>query len=495
MTGNRFVFTKDKLEEIQATGKIQRFYDEHKNSAGLMLQVTPRGDKSFCVRRRISGKPKTLMIERFDFAASKLERIRKKAAEMLSDLSHASSSEDIERERRKVTLETVFNHYLERGVKSPTNMNGLSERTISDYTTDINKYAAQLKTRTLSNITQDHISSLHTTATKKHGARTADKVCVTLRALFNYAKGRYTTATGTPLFTSNPVDVLTTRKLWNNPKSMRDGLVIKRENIHQWYSALTDLKDAKRTRNRQGLHQNVACSYLFRFTLLTGLRPKEASELEKSQYNQKRKTVSFLDLDAISRIKNSKYFELPLSDQAAQLLDEMTEMLPSSCKYLFPAEHYDQPCTESIQRNWFKYLDRKFGIRATPKVARATYISIGRSLGIDQLIIKRLVNHTAAGSSDVTDGYTTSEQEVIREATQKISDFITPTAKTILEANSSLELPTNIIQAAHQATGMAPGTQEFESKVLGWIQIGMLAEQQPGLTFEQLLAMQDLLSN
>ena len=495
MTSNRFVFTKDKLEEIQATGKIQRFYDEHKNSAGLMLQVTPRGDKSFCVRRRITGKSKTLMIERFDFAATKLERVRRKAAEMLSDLSHASSSEEIEKERKKITLDMVFNHYLERGVKSATNMSGLSERTISDYTTDINKYASQLKTRTLSNITQDHISSLHTTITKKNGPRTADKVCGTVRLLFKYAIARYTTESGTPLFTNNPVDVLTVRKLWNNTKPMRAGLVIQKENIHRWYSALTHLKDFKRTRNRQGLHQNIACSYLFRFALLTGLRPTEASDLEKSQYNQKRKTISFLDLDAISRIKNSKDFELPLSDQAAQLLDEMIEMLPADCKYLFPTEKYNLPCTGSIQRNWLDYLKRQTGISATRKISRATFISIGRSLGIDQLIIKRLVNHTAAGSSDVTDGYTTSEQEVLREATQKISDFITPTAKTILEANSSLEIPTNIIQAAHQATGAAPGTKEFESKVLGWIQIGMLAEQQPSLTFEQLLSMRDLLSN
>ncbi|EGG99708.1 integrase [gamma proteobacterium IMCC2047] len=425
MTQNRFVFTKDKIEEIQSTGKIQRFYDEHKNAAGLMLQVTPKGDKSFCVRRRINGKPKTLMIERFNFAASKLERIRKRAAEMLSDLSHASSSEEIEKERKKITLEIAFNDYMDdRGVKSINNTKGLSERTISDYTGDINSYASHLKTRALHNINQRDISSLHTTITKKNGARTADRVCATLRIIFNYAKKRYTTSSGSPLFTSNPVDTLSATKSWNQPRAMRSGLVIQKENIHQWYSALKHLKDYKRSRNRQGIHQNVVCSYLFRFMLLTGLRPTEASELEKSQYNQKRKTISFLDLDAITRIKNAKNFELPLSDQAAQLLDDMIKMLPPDCKYIFPSESYDEPCSESIQRNWLDYVKKQTQIKATRKAARATFISIGRSLGIDPLVIKRLANHTAAGSSDVTDGYTTSEQEVMREAAQKIAELL-----------------------------------------------------------------------
>ena len=126
--------------------------------------------------------------------------------------------------------------------------------------------------------------------------------------------------------------------------------------------------------------------------------------------------------NAIQVIKNAKDFELSLSDYVANLLAELYQQRMGN--YVFPNNLLDGPFHESSARDWLLFIEKETGVKITRKDCRATFITIGNLLGISEITIKRLVNHTHAGSQDVTHGYVVSQENSLRDASNLISNFI-----------------------------------------------------------------------
>jgi integrase len=62
------------------------------------------------------------------------------------------------------------------------------------------------------------------------------------------------------------------------------------------------------------------------------------------------------------------------------------------------------------------------GVEFSPHDCRRTFATIAEAVNLPLTMIKRLMNHTT--SNDVTGGYIVTEEETLKQAINKIADYI-----------------------------------------------------------------------
>ena len=126
-----------------------------------------------------------------------------------------------------------------------------------------------------------------------------------LRALFRYARS-IRDAEGRPIITSNPVDVLSQRRLWHATPARRD--IVKPVELPEWWKAVKALDSEANHHNADAVRDWLV------FLILTGLRRGEASRLTWDDVDLKAKTFTIQDT------KNREPHTLPLSDHLFEML-------------------------------------------------------------------------------------------------------------------------------------------------------------------------------
>lgn len=176
---NKFRFTKTNVEKIQPTDKRAYYYDTAEPS--LMLQVTPKGVKTYYVYKRIHGRPTRTYLGTVDVLKSP-EMAREMAAEVKVSIN---KGEDPHKKNRQYTqedkLQKLFDDFVEERERF------IGKRTMANYKSMWNSKLSKLANKRLSDISSDDLKLLHRKISETAGNYTGNHCIVLLRTIYNYA--------------------------------------------------------------------------------------------------------------------------------------------------------------------------------------------------------------------------------------------------------------------------------------------------------------------
>jgi integrase len=354
------------------------YWDETMPGFGLMVS-TKTGLKSFVVQRDLAGgKPVRRTIGLVGTEIKTLAEARKKAGEIIHNLRLGIDPRVTA--RGAVTLKAAADAYL---AASPN----LAERSKRDYARIFDSYLADWRDMKLSAITRETVERRHLLLGEQRGQATANGVMRTVRAVYNWAGGRY------PDLGINPVRL----KWFDVARRERH---VKADQLPEFYTAVVNLDNP------------IARDYVL-LLLFTGLRREEAAGLTWHDVDF---TARVIRLAAL-RTKANRRFDVPLSDFVLRMLKARREL--GDTDFVFPAHsgrgHIAEP----------KYplglIAQATGIAISAHDLRRTYSNAAVAAGVHGLHLKALLNH-AVGKSDVTVGYISLSVEDLREPAQRVAD-------------------------------------------------------------------------
>jgi integrase len=102
-----------------------------------------------------------------------------------------------------------------------------------------------------------------------------------------------------------------------------------------------------------------------------------------------------------ARVKNKRDHEVPLSNQAAEIITEQLRTFDDDCQWVFPNPSASGPITNMAVA---KAVARStFGIEAfTPHDLRRSFATHAEALGISPFIIGHVLNHASVARATVT---------------------------------------------------------------------------------------------
>jgi len=390
-------FTIAALKKLECPPDKSQLLAYDTEQSGLALRVLPSGSKSFLVYKRIKGRSSPVKVTLGKFADLKIEQARSQAKKILAKLvDRVNPNEELRKYKIETkTLQDVFGDYmLDR-------QHQLSVNTKSSYKTIVEKQFSAWKDKPLSSITRDKVAKRHTEMTLI-SPTSANKAMRVLRALFNFANGRYEDDEGNSVFPNNPVDRITHTRTWN--KESRRQNIIRPTDLGTWFKSVLELGASPEP------FRQTASDYL-QFILLTGLRRREAAGLRVQDVDFK------ASIFTVKQTKNGVSLTLPIVPYVEEILNR--RCLLASSEFVFPS-------TTGGALNEPKTVVQKVrddsGIYFTIHDMRRTFITIAESLDVPTYAIKALVNHSIG--ADVTAGYIIMDTERLRKPLETITSFI-----------------------------------------------------------------------
>lgn len=374
--------TKRAIEAVPQTEKGQVFYTDS-DLPGFYL-IVGQCVKTFAVQKDIRGKSIRYTIGRYGQLTP--ENARKIAQTKLFEMAQGLNPNILEREQQEknVTLDQVFNEYLDIRKK-------LKPRTRKDYRDMMDLYLRDWLSKRMEDITKQMIAQRHAKIARDHGPYPANKIMRILRALFNYAIATYDT------LPANPVLYLTHVKAWFKEERRRS--YIQPSQLGSWWKAVNALEN------------NDYRDFLI-LLLFTGLRRNEASTLRWEDINIKDQTFT------IRETKNGDPLTLPISTHLLEMFENRKRQY-GNYEFVFPGpgklKHFVEP------KKGIKKVIEMTGINFTCHDLRRTFITIAEGLDVSAYALKRLINHRV---TDITGGYIIVDVERLRKPTQQIETFI-----------------------------------------------------------------------
>lgn len=401
------LITENVLRRIQAPASGSSFVRDA-SLPGFGVRVRPNGVVSFIVERRRTGgskKPQRITLGRWTETPGRddgtalltVKEARAKALSVLAELGDPHAADpDPEPVRRptRYTVEDVMDLYLaDRGRR-------LKRRTIEDYQTLLGTVLAPFRDVPITEITRADVKARHLEYADRSEARANNGMRV-LRALLNYAAAELEGPDGRPMLDGNPVARLSAgRGFWH--RVPRRQTVLKPHELPAWFAAVDGLR-AERITGQAA----VARDY-FHTLIRTGLRKSEAAGLQAQDVDLRDRSFTVRDT------KNHDDHVLPIP---AALVDVFERRLETASPWVFPNAAGDGPLAK-VDR-WQKKVTDVSGVRFALHDLRRTFTTVGESLDISVITLKRLLNHRT-GTYDVTAGYAVLSVDRLREAIDRI---------------------------------------------------------------------------
>jgi integrase len=388
--------TKTVVEKIPYTQSGQKLYwDDDLKGFGLRAGTV---GKTYIAETKVNGKTVRVTIGKHGVFTA--EQARNEARQLLGLMAKKinpnavrleNKIKDLEQEARAITLSEVFHDYLKA-------RKTLKPKTLYDYRRVIEIAFGDWKDKPLLSITKDKMAERHTLLGKNQGEAYANLSMRLLRALFNFAAGRYEDAQGRSLIAENPVKRLSQTRAWYRMR--RRDSYIKPHELPAWFKAV------------QRLDNDTVRDYLL-LLLFTGLRRQEAARLTWDNVDFKARTLTVTDT------KNHQNHTLPLSDFIFDLFQRRRTNAVSA--YVFPGGGAGGYLVEP--RTPMARVIKESEVTFTLHDLRRTFATCVNNLdhSLSYFSIKRLLNHK---SNDVTAGYIQHDIEQLREPMQKITDYI-----------------------------------------------------------------------
>lgn len=306
------------------------------------------------------------------------------------------------------TLEDVFKTYCQA--------KKLRRGTVNCYKKSLN-VVQSWRSRRMDEITSDDVLEMMEHTTRSRGPASANKTFRLLRALFNFALHYYEKADGEPLMKRNPVNKISDLRLWN--KLQRRQSIILQHQIPQWFRAVLYI-DYASTRD------------MVLFMWLTGCRVGDARKLTWSDVDLSGGIITF----RAENTKNGTTCHIPISKFICEMLKQRKAQRPEQSPWVFWNKRDPQ---KQLSNNYKAYRNacQRLGFQWKFHDLRRGFITRAVALGLSDIVIKRLVNHSH--SSNVTAGYAVLDPEDLRWATERIT-------KSFLELANYQMNPVSIVR-------------------------------------------------
>lgn len=373
--------TNRSLSTIVPSGKP--YFIRDTTLRGLGVKVSPKGKITFVVEIWCGNSSTRKTIGEFPFMP--IQEARKEALQMISDIK-VRGTEALSTSK-EIDLESLFNLYLKSRRLKPS-----TER---DYKEVLRFYLGDWRKRPIQSITKKMIEKRFITIRDigvQGGKPTHSQAAKTMRilsALMNYAKGD-------ELIDVNPVEVLKLKKV--------DTSIPQRKR----YLRTPEVRSLLSVTDHE-THPGVLAVLLM---LHTGLRKNEALSIRWEH---------LVEIEGVSVInipdpKNSRTHYIPITPLIENIIARATNKTP--CIFPSPAK---KNAHISDLRDCIARLVDLIGAPFTSHDLRRTFATRASEVGIDYLMIKRLLNHK---TNDITARYiqwdSKKNLEAMRDALMRV---------------------------------------------------------------------------
>jgi integrase len=412
MSDNRVKLTTTKVDKLEPIpGKQRLVWDSELRGFGI--RVSPGGAKSYIMQRRVGNKERRVTLGRHGEISA--ENARRKALGMAAQFSEGFDpvKERQKKEARATTLRAAFEAY-KAAPKRRGNGKGAPKKpqTIRDIDKAMRRFDDWLDL-SVTEVTGRMVKDRHAKLAAVSPAQ-ANLAFRYLRAAFNLVIAD-SDDDDEPLLMRNPVDRLNRLAQWAEVKPSKDHLP--EDRVAEWLDALQTAL--------VGMRGEAECRDALLFMLLTGARIGEVLGNSKDGYpplrwsdvDLKKRIVTFRDT------KNGTDHELPLSSQLVDMLTERKKV--AGAEYVFSDPAGEVPAD---LRNALRRMETATGLHLTAHDLRRSFATIASKLDISAYKLKRLTNHISGG--DVTAGYVQVTTDDLRDAMQRISDYLLSPARS-----------------------------------------------------------------
>ncbi len=370
------------------------YFDQKLTGFGVRVSKTT---KTYFAESRVNGKTRRVKIGLHgkDMTTEMGRRQAQKLLSQMNDGIDPNADKRGAKDRNKITLELVFNEYLET-------RKDLKPKTLYDYNRVIKLSFSDWYKKAVLDISTGMITKKHKNIGKDHGNAYANLSMRVLRAIFNFAMAQYG-----ELIVKNPVKILSDTRGWYRIEKRRT--VIKPHELGAVFMGLDSLEERSIT-SKADLVRDYILLLLF-----TGLRRQEGAQLKWDDIDFKSQTLTLKDT------KNREPHTLPLSNFLLSLMKNRFENKVTDNPYVFPGNGEKTKYLIEPKKQLQKVIEVS-GVHFTLHDLRRTFISIAESLDIPYYALKKLANHKMGG--DVTAGYIVHDAERLRKPMQMITDKI-----------------------------------------------------------------------
>lgn len=376
---------------------------------GFGLRVTS-SKKTYIAQARIGGASgSSRRISLGEHGTVTLQEARKRAR---GELSAMLTGVDPVKEKKRVeaqskTLRDIVLAYLEdrRDLKSSTR---------GDIKKHLEKSFSDWADRPATRITRDDCAKRFQALSDRSPAQ-ANQAFRILRALFNYARGKYQ-HDGETVIQENPVGVLSDLKIWNTiqPRTGR----IPDDKIGLAWNYLQTLRSAP---DRTVISRTLADAVSF--LMATGCRWSEMAELTWEQVDLEDRSWHLPDP------KNRIPITFPLSDVAVGILKDRWQ----ETGFVFPARSGSGHVTAA--GGIMGDISSKIKIKVTPHDLRRTFRSIAGICKIEFWKTKLLMGHKLSGDVTLMHYTETADLRYLRPEIDRIGDWIVRQGATAAAEN------------------------------------------------------------
>ncbi|MBF0633984.1 MAG: integrase family protein [Nitrospinae bacterium] len=395
--------TKSAVDALPFTSeKVVLYYDEKLKGFGVRVS---RSAKSYFAENRVNGKTRRVKIGLHGSEVT-TQAARERAQKILANMNDGVDPNLNKREaveKNSVTLERVFNDYLEA-------RKDLKPKTLYDYRNTFRLCFPDWSKKPVADISQDAVRKRHKKIGELQGHAYANLAMRLLRALFNFSISRY----GDTVL-KNPVKGLSDTRAWYRVERRRT--VIKPDDLRAVFDGLDGVVNTSNNDTAETVRDYV------HLLVMTGLRRQEAGKLRWRDVDFTGKTLLVEDT------KNRTPHQLPLTDFLMEMLSRRHKNKKQDDVYVFTGRGDNAHLVDP--RKQLKKVSELSGVTFSIHDCRRTFASIGVSLAT-AYELKMLLNHKAA---DITGSYIVSDVESLRPVMQKICDTILRHAGRLKQAD------------------------------------------------------------
>ncbi len=373
MRRQEIVFTQKVLSALPLPEGKKRLYFYDAKEAGLVIQVTPTGRKTFQLFKWYKTKPVRITLGTFPDMT--IEQARKQAQQYKADMARGVNPADEKRKaRQEMTFEELFEIYMERHSKP-------RKRTWREDLDKFKTYLKPLGKKRLSEIKKSHISAIHSKIGKRHKV-TANRVLALVSSIFGRAVefGLYE-------------DLNPCRGIRKFPERSRDRF-LQADELPRFFKALDEEPN------------ETLRDYIF-ISLLTGARRSNVLAMRWNELNLEQGTW------IIPRTKTGDPQTVVLTPEAVEILKDRKKK--ASSMFVFPGKGKTGHLVEPA-KGWKRILERA-GIKGLRiHDLRRTLGSWQASTGSSLPIIGKTLNHKNASTTAI---YARLNLNPVRESVQR----------------------------------------------------------------------------
>jgi integrase len=353
--------------------KAERY--ERWEGGGFGIRVSPRGAKAWVWVYHFKGRPRRLTLG--SYPAMCLADARAKLAEAQKLLSNGDDPGDREVQRRKAdrvaeTVQDLVEAYLEKWARPRKRSVAEDERILKK---DVLPPWGRRKAK---EIARRDVIELLDRIVDRGSPIAANRTLAVVRRIFGWALSR-------DIVTANPCAAVKAPG-----KENRRDRILNLDEIAALWHALDTTK----------LPISASIRLALKLQLTTAQRKGEVINAEWKEFDFDESIWTIPG----ERAKNGMTHRVPLSPISLVVLDQVTSAKDGGGRWLFTSPRRDGPITGAAVDHAMRHNRDALGIgEVTPHDLRRTAASHMTSIGINRLVVSKLLNHAEPGVTAVYD--------------------------------------------------------------------------------------------